>query len=305
MLHIVIRHTGKFLEHAPLEDAYYLQGYCDLADALANRAVLYLTKENYLGGMRFARGWMYRGGTFVRVDKPFEADLIYNKDSTFTPDAGVHVLNHPDLDRLTNDKARTAALFPDLCPISILVEKPSDLQEAIATIPGHMIVLKPLKGYGGAGIYIGPKDRAAIDIFPCLAQEFIDTFAGIPGVIDAIHDFRFILMNGEIACSFCRTPRKGSGILLSNFALGGWLMPVPARMRPAGALELCERIDAELARFGLRIYTVDCARAQDGMWKLIEINSPPGQQNRLECGDDADKYYRLHVDLLLNAARAG
>ncbi len=303
MLHIVIRHAGKFLEHAPMEDAFYLQGYQDLAEELGDRATLSLTKEHYLGGMRFARGWRYRGGMFVRVDTPFEADLLYNKDSTFTPDAGVRVLNHPDLDRLTNDKARTAALFPDLCPKSILVEKPSDLQEAIATIPGHMIVLKPLKGYGGTGIFIGPKEQASIETFPCLAQEFVDTSAGIPGVIDAIHDLRFILMDGIIACSFCRTPRKGSGILLSNFALGGWLMPVPAHLRPAGALALCGRVDAALARFGHRIYTVDCARTRDGAWKLIEINSPPGQQNRLECGDDAGKYYRLHTDLLLAAAR--
>jgi hypothetical protein len=302
--HIAVRSDGPYIDDQPLEDMFYFLSYAELAEALERKdATLFLVKDDqyYLGGNNFARGWEVRNGKPVRIDYPFEVDLIFKKDSTFIPTPDANVLNTKEFDDLLNDKAKVSALFPDLSPKSFVLHSEADIDPIFALIPSEKIVLKPLSSFGGKGVFIGDREkaRAAIHQFPYLAQEFIDTSQGIEGVITAYHDFRIILMNGEVAFTFIRAPQKGS--LISNFSLGGWMMPVPQTFRPKGAMDLAQRIDAELAKYGHRIYSVDCAQNIDGRWMLIELNAPPGQQNRLECGDDADAYFEMHAHLLLQA----
>lgn len=302
MKRLAIRLSGVFHDEQPLDDAYYLASYLELADALARRNVeTYIVKDDrfYLGGNRFARGWRLEGGKAVLFSSPVEADLLFCKDSSFKPDAQTRVVNAKAFDDLCNDKKKVAALFPEWSAKTITVETAADVDAAFAAIPSQTIVVKPLNAFGGEGVFIGKREEARCRVpgFPCLAQEFIDTSDGIPGVTETFHDFRMIVADEEVIFSFIRTPRRGS--LVSNFALGGWMTPIRPASRPREALDLCAAVDKRLRGFGHRIYCVDCARDISGAWKLIELNAPPGQQNRLECGDDADSYFDASVEFFV------
>jgi hypothetical protein len=299
MKRLAIRLDGVFHKDRALEDDMYQTAYCELGTALEKKGVdCVLVKDDrtWLGGNAFASGWRLREDRTELVTEPFTADLVFCKDKSFRPDERTTLVQSREFDALCNDKQLTYNLFPHLSPRTIRVDREEDLVSALESLRSAQAVLKPLTGYGGDGVYIGPKDQAPKHVpgYPCLVQEFIDTSGGIPGVIGATHDFRIILVNGEVIFTFIRTPRHGS--LISNFSLGGWMMPVPTTYRPEGALAMAAEVDAELARFGNRHYCVDVALDRDGTWKLIELNAPPGAQNRMECGNDANEYFEKLSD---------
>jgi glutathione synthase/RimK-type ligase-like ATP-grasp enzyme len=301
---IAIRSDGPYTEDHPLEDRYYMGAYLDLNEEIEKRGgTVYMTKDDkyYLGGNRFARGWKLSGRTYTDIREPFEVDVIFRKDSGFVPTADAFVINTKEFDDMCTDKANVYRMFPNLCPLTFTVHTPEEIDEALKKIPSQLVVVKPLSAYGGQGVFIGKKEEARPHItqFPYLIQEFIDSSHGIPGITTRVHDYRMVIMNGEVVYTFIRTPAKKEG-LISNLSLGGWMTPVKKELRPKGALALCSEVDRAFSRFERRIYSVDCALNSDGVWKLIELNAPPGQQNRIECGDDADEYFRKHADVLLN-----
>lgn len=302
MKRIAIRETGAHRTDQPLDDMFYAQAYYDLADALGDHAQLIVVKDTYEGDRRFARGWLFRGnGRHEHLDTAIDVDLIYNMDPHFTPDPDVPMVNGKDFDLLVNDKWNIARLFPDISPATRLAKNAEELEAALKQIPTEKVVVKPLDGSSGRGVAIGTREevKPKVESYPVLVQQWIDTSAGIPDLIDAPHDLRLIVMNGMIAFSFTRTPKKGS--LISNFALGGMMMPVVREDRPTEAIDLLRRVDDALEHFGPRIYSMDCARDRSGRWYLIEINSPPAPQNCHECGDEGNTYMGMHADLLLGA----
>ncbi len=306
MKKIAVCFGGEKPFDAPLNDPAYFQGYLDLGEELAKRnAELYLVRAlfSYAGGNRFSSGLRYSQGKFEEVQEPFEADLLLNKSSKFFPDEQATVINDKKLDDLCNDKTRMLEIFRDLFPNTIVVENPDDLPEALAQIPSKRVVVKPISGYGGSGVFIGERHevQAPPNIFPVVAQEFIDTSEGVPGITTTNHDMRIVVTGknekASIALMFIRTPRPGS--LLSNVAKGGYVTIVDRPLWPKELLPIVERVDKEFQKFPQRFYSVDLGRNTDGTWKLIELNAPPGTMSRLECGNEADRYFEVVCDLLL------
>jgi glutathione synthase/RimK-type ligase-like ATP-grasp enzyme len=302
---IAVRVSGALSEHQLLDDASYVESYEDLGRELERRgARLYLVKENtfYRGGNAFDRGWVFGDGRFHFTQEPFEADLIFNKDSAFEPRDGARMINRKDFDIFCNNKWSVYSLFPSLFPQTIRLSSKEEAAAALQKLQGDYAVIKPLASYGGEGVFIGARQEVLHHLthFPYLAQEFIDSSKGIPGVTDTLHDFRLIIINGNVIHTFIRTPRTET--FVANVARGGILMPVPKRMRPPEALALVEPIDAQLAQYGPRMYSIDCARHADGRWLLLELNAPPGQQSRRECGDEAGEYFDALCGLLLENA---
>lgn len=300
MISIAVHTDGILRRDTPPSKGAYLQAYKDLGEELAKRgAELFMTKEQklYRGHGIFDAGWLYDDGQFVFHDEPFTVDVIFNKDSGFEA-RDIDVINTKEFDVLCNDKAETLKIFADLFPPSVTVKRKEDLEEALKTLHSEKIVLKPEEGFGGKGILIAPHDEILqkADTFPCIAQEYIDTEEGIPGVIGELHDFRIIIINGTVVHTFTRTPKKGNQSVKRGKNV---MMPVPREMRPQGALELVPRIDGYLQRFGKRMYSIDCARNKDGRWLLIELNAPPGQHTKKECGEDAELYFGKLCELLL------
>jgi len=290
----------------PFNRDTYRAAYYELASLLWSKGAqlcIVRTEEAYLGGNIFAFAWCYEGKEFWKHDKPLTADLLFDKGlGKFMPDAKAKLLNPLSLDRLCVDKWLTYQAFPDFFPVTLRVENQNELIGALARIPGDIIVAKPLDGEEGAGVVIGSRDevRDAVQHFPYLLQEFIDTSSGIPGVVEGRHDFRIINVNGDIVNSFVRTPAPGK--MVANTAQGGTKQDVPAEKIPPEALALFAKIETYMREhFPTRVYSVDMGRHADGQWKLIELNSKPGLTPRAQ-GPRAAAYQERLAELMLAAA---
>ena len=160
--------------------------------------------------------------------------------------------------------------FPDLMPPTLISR---DDQAIAAFRDEHKdIIVKPLYGNGGAGVFhLQPGDdnlNSLLEMFfaasrePVIAQKFLsDVSAG---------DKRIILVDGEVAGAINRVPPKGEA--RSNMHIGGRAEPTELTARER---EICEALKPELKRRGLIFTGIDVI----GDW-LTEINvtSPTGIQ---------------------------
>jgi glutathione synthase len=156
----------------------------------------------------------------MRKDPPFDMNYIY---STYILEAaereGVLVLNKPQSLRDCNEKV-FATRFPQCCP-PVLVTSNDSAIRAFAQAQGD-IILKPLDGMGGQGIFRinrgDPNLSVVIETLsargtrPIMAQRFL------PEISQG--DKRILMINGE-AVPYClaRIPREGEA--RGNLAAGG------------------------------------------------------------------------------------
>jgi len=158
--------------------------------------------------------------------------------------------------------------YPELMPETIITRDPDEIRAFRAEFGD--IVLKPLYGAGGQGVYrVRPDDdnfSAFLELFltqsrdPFIAQRYL------PAV--RAGDKRIILVDGKFAGLVNRVPAEGD--LRSNMVRGG----AAAGAEPtARDLEICEAIGPELRDRGLIFVGIDVIGD-----KLTEINvtSPTG-----------------------------
>jgi hypothetical protein len=277
-----MRHVAVFFDEPGFEDYPfdvvddYRPAYHELAKRITDRGGTFSiarSQDTYLGKNRFSRGWTFRDGAFRETSKPFVVDIIYNK-GYFKPDAEAVVLNVPELDTICTDKWVTCAEFGDLCPRTKLVRNEEELAKAAEELGPGDLIAKPVDGHEGKGIVKGSaaEMRGMKLSFPLLLQEFLDSSAGIPGLIDGIHDFRMIVVRGELILSYVRTPKPGG--FLANVSQGGAEIPVALDKIPAGARDILKIVESKLARFPDRVYCLDVVFAR-GRWYIMELNSKP------------------------------
>jgi glutathione synthase/RimK-type ligase-like ATP-grasp enzyme len=156
-----------------------------------------------------------------------------------------------------------------------------NLPGVLDKIKTDWVVLKPHNGMKGIGIFIGPKDKARLFQLPkkkiysqYIAQEFVDTSAGIPGIVRGQHDLRVAVANGEAVWSHVRTPPAGS--FKANVAQGGEIKEVVCEKLP----EAVKRIVAQLAerfyqKYDNPIYSIDFGMGKDGPL-IFELNDQIG-----------------------------
>lgn len=261
------------------------------------------SQKTYIGGNDFQGGWIYDGKEFVRHDERLTCDLIYNKGH-FVGDAKAKTMNVPELDELCTDKWKTYEAFPELFPVTRLVTKNDDLAAALDSLPEGIVVCKPVGGEEAKGVVIGSKADvlAAKHDFPVVAQAFMDTSGGLPGIVEGKHDLRIIGIQGEIGVCYARKPKAGLNV--SNVSMGGQEIGVLEEQIPPEAMALYKKVDAALAkRFPYRIYCVDMGRDKDGVYRLFELNSKPGLSDRSR-GENYVRFQKLLVRGLLKAAKA-
>ena len=257
----------------PFDSAHYLQAHRELAaeiEALGAAYGIVRHLDTYEGAGRFSRSWRFQEGCVVDGG-PLQADVIFDKGS-FTPEDFDPVFNCRGLNQVCTDKWETYGLFESMSPFSVLVESADTLVEALARIPTNYKVVKPVEGLQGEGVCIGkPEDLLAMPIeMPVIAQEFLNSRNGIPGLVKGIHDFRITLLNGDVICALVRTPPPGE--LVASVALGADMQVVERPDIPKTLLDLAMRVDGQLAHYGQRLYSVDMAMTPDGP-RLIELNS--------------------------------
>jgi len=206
---------------------------------------------------------------WVRQDPPFDMGYITNTHILDLVHPETLVVNDPFWIRNFPEKLLVLK-FPDLTP-------PTTIARDLATIRKFKdehgdIILKPLYGNGGAGVFrLDPNDRnlsSLHELFvgmnnePLIAQKFL------PDVSKG--DKRVILVNGEPVGAINRVPQSGE--TRSNMHVGGRPEKVELTARDR---EICERIGPLLREKGQIFVGIDVIGDY-----LTEINvtSPTGIQ---------------------------
>lgn len=275
-------HVATFFPPGPIEDhpftkEPYRQAYFDLSQAVtAQGGQLFIVRgqDSYQGSGQFSRGWLMDApDAYTEITAP-RATVVYDK-GRFVPDHGLPVFNHPGLSELCSDKFLNYQRFSEFCPLTFLTHSPAELTAAFQNITTERVVVKPVRGFEGRSVHIGTVAELSelTHDFPVLVQEFMDTSQGIPGIIEGIHDVRLAFFNEDILFSYVRTPPLGK--LTANVAQGGTFRMIHPSRIPAEMVRIARQIDATVAHYGPRLYSVDMCLTPQGP-KLIEMNSRLG-----------------------------
>jgi len=205
----------------------------------------------------------------VRQDPPFDMAYITAAHLLERLKPGVLVVNDPRSIRDAPEKLFVAE-FPDLTPPTLITRDVGRIRE-FREEHGD-IILKPLYGNGGAGVFRLSTDdtnfNALTELFmqafpePVIAQKYL------PAVRKG--DKRIILLDGEAVGAINRVP--ASGETRSNLHVGGKAEPALMTGRDQ---EICDRIGPALSERGLILVGIDVIGDY-----LTEINvtSPTGVQ---------------------------
>lgn len=191
------------------------------------------------------------------------------------------LFNSFELEMFCKDKYVQFKQFPDLFPKTFLVKNKKDIQLVLKKINSEKVIIKPRFGLGSEGIKIFSKKEKIPDISLAkdfVLQEFVDTSKGIPGTkINTTHDFRCIVINGSVAFSFVRMPKKGFIASIHRGAKVSYLN-VPKNVFP-----IIKKVDSFVKKFGNRIYSIDMFFSNNKIF-IIELNSKPGFGVGIEFG---------------------
>jgi glutathione synthase len=205
----------------------------------------------------------------MRQDPPFDMAYItathilqHIHPKTFVINDPVEVRNAPEKLFVTH--------FPELMPPTLIT---SDRTAIRAFREEHEdIILKPLFGNGGAGVFhVDPDDdnlNALLEMFTKLYREPIVVQRYLPEIREG--DKRIILIDGRAAGVLKRVPKAGEA--RANLHVGA--RPEKATLT-ARDRQICEAIGPELSRRGLLFVGIDVIGDY-----LTEINvtSPTGIQ---------------------------
>ncbi len=210
----------------------------------------------------------------MRQDPPFDMNYI----------TATHLLEHVHPDTLVvNDPVNVrnapekllVTHFPDLLPPTLITASADDVR---AFRNEHAdIIVKPLFGNGGAGVFhIRPEDEnlgSVLELFGELYREPFIVQRYLPEIRQG--DKRIILVDGAPAGAVSRIPPEGDA--RANFHAGGAAQEAKLTAREH---EICEAIGDTLSEQGLIFVGIDVIG--DYMTE-INVTSPTGIQeiNRL------------------------
>jgi glutathione synthase/RimK-type ligase-like ATP-grasp enzyme len=257
--------------------------------------IIYAKYTNYSKGF-VNKYWIFEE-KWKKKSKKIKADLFYDKFPVTKKGIALKkeltkekkLFNIYTLEEFCKDKLAQAKKFPKMSPKTILVKNKNDLEKAKKEIIAERIILKPRYGRGGFGIKIINKKQKPKLSTEYIAQEFIDTIRGLPSKkINGVHDLRAIIINGFIAFSYVRVPRKG---LLANLHQGGKAIKFNA---PKKVRNKIKEIDSFMKKFGKRVYSADFFYSK-GKYYLVELNSKPGfdVSGKYGFAKEENKFFRL------------
>lgn len=205
----------------------------------------------------------------MRKDPPFDNEYLY---STYllelATNQGARVINNPATVRGWNEKL-SVAKFPQFCP-EFLVTSNNDLIRDFLVLHKD-IVLKPLDGMGGSGIFRITENDPNVGVILETATKFgkqtIMAQRYLPQILQG--DKRIFIINGEpLPYSLARIPKAGE--TRGNLAAGG--TGVVQKLTPRD-LEIATTIGKTLKQEGLFLVGLDVIGDY-----LTEINvtSPTG-----------------------------
>ena len=205
----------------------------------------------------------------MRQDPPFDMAYI----------TATHILEHIHPKTLVvNDPASVrnapeklfVTHFPDLMPETLIS---ADIRQIRRFREKHAdIILKPLFGNGGAGVFhVKPEDpnlNALLEMFTERSREPLVVQRYVPDVRKG--DKRIILVDGVAMGAINRVPAAGEA--RSNMHVGGRPEPTTLTDRER---EICDAIGPELKKRGLIFVGIDVI---GGYLTEINVTSPTGLQ---------------------------
>lgn len=206
---------------------------------------------------------------FMRKDPPFDKHFLY---STYlleiAAQQGARVFNHPASIRDWNEKLAVTH-FPQLTPPFIVT---ADMARIRTFLGEHGdIVVKPLDGMGGAGVFrITPQDPnigAILETITANGTTLVMAQKYLPEITQG--DKRILMIDGKpLDYALARIPQNGE--TRGNLAAGGKGVAQPLSARD---LHIAQTVGAELKKRGLFLVGLDVIGDY-----LTEINvtSPTG-----------------------------
>jgi glutathione synthase len=204
---------------------------------------------------------------FMRQDPPFNMNYITVTHLLETIHPKTLVVNNPAEVRNAPEKLFVTK-FAKYMPETLITRSVEELVEFRAEHGD--IILKPLYGNGGAGVF---RQKQGDENFSSLLELFSEMFKEpfiaqryLPEVKEG--DKRIILVDGEIAGAINRIPAMGEN--RSNMHVGGKPVPTTITNREA---EICAALAPELKARGLIFTGIDII---GGLMTEINVTSPTG-----------------------------
>jgi glutathione synthase len=209
---------------------------------------------------------------WMRKDPPVNNDFLYATYILSLLDVNkTKVLNNPTGIRESNEKLYSL-FFPEIIPTSIVTKNINQLLDFLSEYGGEMVV-KPLDGHGGEGIfYVREGDRNTNVILESITKfgtEYIIAQEFIKEVSEG--DKRIIVLNGEPLGAVLRIPKPG-GEFRSNFHSGG--SPAKSDLTKRD-IEICKVLAPRFRKDGLYFVGLDVI---GGYVTEINTTSPTGIQ---------------------------
>jgi len=229
----------------------------------------------------------------MRQDPPFDMAYITATHILERIQPGTLVVNDPVHVRNAPEKLFVMQ-FEGVMPPTLVT---SDREEIRAFRDEHRdIVLKPLYGNGGAGVFrLKPEDEnlnALLEMFTVFYREPVIVQCYVPEVRKG--DKRIILVDGEPIGGFNRVPASGEA--RANMHIGGRAEPVELSPRDR---EICAAIGPELKSRGLIFAGIDVI---GNYLTEINVTSPTGiQELRRFGGPDGAALIWDAIELRLKA----
>jgi len=206
---------------------------------------------------------------WLRQDPPFDMGYITTTHILDRLKGRTLVVNDPFWVRNSPEKLLVLD-FPDLTPPTTIARDIGVLRD-FKTEHGD-IILKPLYGNGGAGVFrLDPNDRnlaSLHELFTSMSREPLIVQKFLPDVAEG--DKRIILVDGEPAGAINRVPAPGE--TRSNMHVGG--RPEKAALTPRER-EICAAIGPRLREMVQVFVGIDVI---GGYLTEINVTSPTGIQ---------------------------
>jgi len=216
-----------------------------------------------------ALGWF--DVVFMRKDPPFDLSYFFATHVLGLADPkATLVVNDPRGLREANEKLY-ALHFPALIPESLVTAESTRLKAFMDDLGGEMIV-KPLDGCGGAGVFhLHRGDRnlnAILEMSTADGTRLVMAQRYLPAARDG--DKRIIVLNGEPLGAIWRIPREDES--RGNIHVGG---RVERAQVDAHDREICAAMQPRLTADGLYFVGLDVI---GGLVTEVNVTSPTGVQ---------------------------
>lgn len=191
--------------------------------------------------------------SLMRKDPPFDQEFLY---ATWllelAEQQGARIINRPAGIRDFNEKLATAR-FPQLAPAMVVTNSNALLREFIAE--HRDVILKPLDGMGGSGIFrVHQQDANLSVILETLThhgQRTVMAQRYLPAIVEG--DKRVLVIHGKVM-PYCLARIPAAGETRGNLAAGGRGVAQPISTRDR---EIAETVAPALLENGLMIVGLD------------------------------------------------